>query len=192
MAFGVFWRQLALRHQRLHIRMVCGAEHRRAAVEVVHPRIAHMHPVALPGRQHHERGNRAVRLLLGRDRGELDDRVRVLDDLRKQFLGRIFRRRKALEQLPRGHDDLVRRLAPATAATHSVGHHRQHATVNAWMRNHRNLVLLVLAVALVKARGGTESVMGGHERCENGSCGNVAADASTYYGRMQRSVCKCI
>ena len=52
-----------------------------AAVEVVDARVAGMDPVAVAGGVDQEGGQRAVRLLLGGDGGQLDDQVRLLHQL---------------------------------------------------------------------------------------------------------------
>ena len=70
--------------------------------------------------------------------------------------------RIALEQLARCHDGLVRRLAPATAASHAVCHHRQNAAIDPSMVEHCHPVLLIVSVSLVYTCGSGESVTFGH------------------------------
>ena len=79
--------------------------------------------VAFARRADQEGGDRAVRLLLGGDRRQLDHQVRFQHDLLER-LGRVVAvRRIALEQLLRGEDHLVGGLAPAALAAHAVGEH---------------------------------------------------------------------
>ena len=71
-------------------------------------------------------------------------------------------RRVALEQLFGREHDLVGGLASATASAHAVGDDTKDAARNAWVANQRDLVLLVLAVTLVDACRGGESIAFGH------------------------------
>ena len=99
--------------------------------------------------------SRAVRLFLGGDRGQLDHQVRFHHDLRAAGSAGSSRvRREALEELLRGEDHLVGRLAPAALAAHAVGQHRKSAAGDARVGDDLHLVLLVGAVAAVHAGGG--------------------------------------
>ena len=83
-------------------------------------------------------------------------------------LGRVVAaRRIALEQLLRGEDDLVGRLAAAALAAHAVGQHAHHAAGDAGVRKDLHLVLLVRAVAAVEPRRRGKPVAqarGAHDR----------------------------
>lgn len=68
----------------------------------------------------------------------------------------------AFKQLFGGHHDLVRGFASAAAPTHAIGHDGQNAAIDTRMFQERDLVLLVLAVALVYTCGSSESVTSGH------------------------------
>ena len=95
-------------------------------------------------------------LLLGGDGGEADDQMRLFANLAQQgggvFVGGVV----AFKELARGHDDLVRRLAPAGAPAHAVGHYAQHAAGHARVGKQAELILLIVPVALVQACGGSE------------------------------------
>lgn len=56
------------------------------------------------------------------------------------------------------HHDLVRRFASAAATAHAVGQYGQDAAIDAGVIEQRNLILLVITVALVDAGGSGESV----------------------------------
>jgi len=118
--------------------------------------------VAIARRIDQESRNRAVRLLLRRNGGELDDDVGFLHDLLEQRRRVVVVGRIAFEQLLAGQHDLVGRLAAAAATAHAVGHHTEQATRNARVADQGNLVLLVLPVTLVDAGGSGESVAFAH------------------------------
>ena len=67
-----------------------------------------------------------------------------------------------LKQLFGGHHDLVRGFAAAASPTHAIGYDGQNAAIDARVFYERDLVLLVLAVALVYSCGSSESVTSGH------------------------------
>ncbi len=83
-------------------------------------------------------------------------------DLHQHGGGVVGGRCIPFEQLARGHDDLVRGLAPAAAAPHAVGHDTEHTAVGAAMAEQFHAVLLVIAVTLVDAGGCGQSIPIGH------------------------------
>ena len=57
---------------------------------------------------------------------------------------------------------MVRRLTPTTSASHAIGNNGEDAAIYTRVLDDRDLVLLVLAVALVNASRSSESVTSGH------------------------------
>ena len=156
---GLFLGDLALVDQALHVGVVDRAAHHLGAAEVVDARVAGVDDVALAVRADQERGDRAVRLFLGGDRGQLDHQVRFEHQLLQRLGGVVAARRIALEELLRGQDHLVGGLAAAALAAHAVGQHahaRSPGTRPCGMIC--DLVLLVGAVAAVHAGGRGQAV----------------------------------
>ncbi|MCY1229302.1 hypothetical protein D9M72_416640 [compost metagenome] len=164
MDVGLGLADLAAIDQRLHVRMVARALDQRAVVEVIDARVACVDPGAVAFRVHQEGGQRAVRLLLARQRRELDHRVGVFEQLAQHDGGVVALGAVAGEELARGHEHLVGRLAPAAAPAHAVGDDAEHAARRAGVAHQQHLVLLVGAIPLVEAGGGGESKALGHER----------------------------
>ena len=103
-----------------------------------------------------------MRILLGRQRRQLDDRVRFGGDLLQQGRGIVAGHGKALEQLARRQQHLIGGFAPARSPAHAIGHDAQHTAIVARVRKQGHLVLLVVAIALVQASGGGQTVAFGH------------------------------
>ncbi|OIQ77145.1 hypothetical protein GALL_411680 [mine drainage metagenome] len=141
-------------HQGLDVRVIFRALKQATVAEDVDAAVAHMRPVAasLVGVEQGA-GDGGMRLLFGGEGGEPNHAVAFLDDLLEQGVRVVGVGVIALEQLHCGEHDLVRRLASAALAAHAVGDDRQHATRNARMRHHAQLILLVGAIALVQAAG---------------------------------------
>jgi hypothetical protein len=104
--------------------------HHLGAAEVIDARVACVHDIALQPGPDVEGRKCAVRFFLGRDGSQLDHQVRFLHQLAQQ-VGGVVLPAQALEELPRGHEHLVGRLAPAALAAHAVGQHGQHAARDA-------------------------------------------------------------
>ncbi|MCY1561967.1 hypothetical protein D9M68_992950 [compost metagenome] len=77
----LFFGDLALVDQGLHIGMVHGAKDHLTLAEVVNARIAGVDPVAVATRVDQEGSDGAVRFLFGRDRRQFDDQMRLFHDL---------------------------------------------------------------------------------------------------------------
>lgn len=88
--------------------------------------------------------------------------MRFFDQLGQQARSIVRGRVVPLKELPGREHYLVRRLSPTTAPPHAVCQNRQHATVVARMGEQSNLVLLVLPVSLVDARGRSKAVSLAH------------------------------
>ena len=140
----------ALGDEALHVGVVDRARHHLGAAEVVDARIAGVHVVALARRADDEGRDRAVRLLFGGDRRQLDHQVRFQHQLLECLGGVVLGRGEALEDLLRGEDHLVGRLAAAALAAHAVGHHAQRAAGYPVVRQQFDLVLLVGAIAAMQ------------------------------------------
>ena len=111
--------------------MVQRLAHELAIVVVVDARVAGVRPITVTPGIDQESGDRAVRFFFGRDGGELDHHMGLPRDLH-QHRRRVVRLwRITLEQLLRGHDDLVRRLAPAAAPAHAIGQNAEDAAIDA-------------------------------------------------------------
>ena len=173
MVVGLGFRQLTPVDQRLHIGVVAGAKRQPGTLKVINARVARMDPVAVTPGVDQKRRDGAVGFLLCRDGGQPNDDVRLFDHVLEHCHRVVGVGRIALEQLARRHHDLVRRLAPAAAATHPVGDHTQHAAVVPLMGDQCHLVLLVFAVTLVDAGGGDEAKRFGHAA----DCGGAYANA---------------
>ena len=132
------------------------------AVVVVNPRVTGMRPVAVSARIDDKGCQRAVRLLLGRERRQLDDKMSLLNDLLEHG-GRIINVRCiALKKLLGSQHDLVGGFAPAASSTHAVSHYAQHATGNTSVGIQVDLVLLIVPVALMDSGGCGDSITFGH------------------------------
>ena len=151
MAVGLFLGDLAVVDQALHVRVVDRAADHLGGAEVVDARVAGVDEVALARRADEERGDRAVRLLLGGDRRQLDHQVRFEHELLERFGRVVAVRRIALEQLLRREDDLVGGLAAAALAAHAVGEDAHDAARHARVRKDLDLVLLIGPVTAVDA-----------------------------------------
>ena len=120
-----------------------------------------MNDVALPVGQDQRGGDRAVRLLLGGDRGQADHLVRFEHDAPQQIGGRLAAGHEALEELARDQQHLVGRLAAAALAAHAVGQHRQQAACHAGVGEYLHLILLIKPVAAVDASRRCEPIARG-------------------------------
>ena len=118
--------------------------------------------MAITARVNQERGQCAVRFLLGGDSCQFDDGVGLIDDLLEHRRRVIRSWCEAVEQLFGGHHDLVRCLAATTAATHPVGHDTQQTARDTLVCKKIDLILLVVTVALVNTCGGRYSITFGH------------------------------
>src|SRR6218665_2168102 len=155
---GLLLGQFAPADQFLHIGMVGGAKRQFGPPEMVDARVARVYPVAVALRVDQKGRNRAVGLLLGRDRGQPDDDMGLLHDAREQVQRVVGIGRVALEQLPRCHHHLVGGFAPAAAPAHAIGDHRQHAALVPRVGDLCHLVLLMFPVTFVDGGGGGQSV----------------------------------
>ncbi|MPN27518.1 hypothetical protein SDC9_174952 [bioreactor metagenome] len=88
--------------------------------------------------------------------------MRLGDDVLEHRRAVVGFGRVALEQLLRGHQHLVRRLAPAAAPAHAICNNAKHAAVEPGVRQQCNPVLLVLPISLVDPGGGCQSKGFGH------------------------------
>ncbi len=162
MGIGLGLGDLAAVHQRLDVGVVAGAVDELGAPEVVDARVARMRPVAVAAGMDEEGRHGAVGLLLRGNGRQADHDVRLFRHVPEHGDRVVAVRRIALEELARGHHDLVGRLAPPAAAAHAVGHHAEHAAVVPGMRDQRHLVLLVVAVAFVDTGRRSETKRFGH------------------------------
>ena len=145
-------------NQRLNVGVVIGAANKLAAMKVVNPRIASMYPVTVARWIDQKSSHRAVRFHLGRNCSQLDDSMGFFNNLLQHYLGIVYVWRITFKQLLGCHHDLVRGLATAAAPTHAVRHDAQQATCHAMMTDQVDLILLVITVTLVDARGCGDSV----------------------------------
>jgi len=151
---GFFFADLALLDQALHQRVVEGAAQHLRTPEHVDPRIARMDDVAFAARQQQAGGDGAVRLLLGGDGGQLDQQVRLLDQLAQQVGGVVLAGHEAFEQLLGDQQHLIGRLAATALAAHAVGEYREQTAGHTWVGEDLDLILLIESVAPVDAGGG--------------------------------------
>ena len=151
----VFLAPLALVDLLLDVGVVLAAVLKRRSAEVIEPAVAHPTPVHAVGLQHHG-DDRAVRLRLGQDPIEADDRVRLDDDLAQQLVGLLVLGREIREQIRRGADDLLGGGRAALVPTRAVGKDDERGAAQLRARDDRDAVLLLLPVADVLAGGGVE------------------------------------
>lgn len=79
-------------------------------------------------------------------------------------------RRIPFKKLAGCHHDLVRSLATATSASHSIGDNRQYATIDPRVVDQCDLILLVFAVTLVDPGRSGQSVAFEHIELPNRQC----------------------
>lgn len=162
MNIGFFFRYVSLVYKGLHIGVVHGSMDQLAVIKVVYPRVPCVHPMAVATRIDQECCQRAVRLLFCRNSGELDNNVRLFNNLLEHGLRVIGSRRVALKELLGGHHHLIRRFAPAASASHTIGDYSQHTAGMAWVTKQADLILLIVPVTFVDTRGRCNSITFGH------------------------------
>jgi len=146
---------LAFPGQLLDQRVIGGAVHQLGAPEMIEPAVADVTPVDPVGLQQ-ERHERAVRLLLGEKSIQLDHGVGFDHDLAQQLFGRLFLGREVLKEIRRGGDDLRGRCGAAGVSAGAVGEHDERRPFDSFARDDRDPVLLLLAIADVRAGGGVD------------------------------------
>ena len=159
---GLFFGEFSTVDQGLDVGVVHGALDELGTVVLVNAGIPGVRPMAVTARIDEESRHRAVRFFFCRNGCQLDHDVGFLHDLVQGRGSIIGRRVVALKQLARGHHDLVRCLAPATSAAHTIGNDGKNAAIDPRVLDQGDLVLLVVAVTFVDARGSGEFVADGH------------------------------
>ena len=114
-----------------------------------------------------------MRLLLGRYGSELDDDVRLVEDLLEHRRCVVALGGVGFEQLAGREQNLVGSLASAASSAHAVGDDAEHAADDARMADQCHLVLLVVAVTLVDAGRCAKTKTFAHDGSHTPVCSNI-------------------